>query len=242
LRLARERPRFGRRRLHVLRRRELPGINNKRVHGIYRRENLAVRRKQRKRLAREPRVPTPPASRPSECWSMDFGQDALESGRAFRTRNVVDVVTRMRLAVEVDTSLPAARLVRGLDRPAAARGRPRAITVDNGTEFTARATDASAHAHGVELRFSRPGSPTDDPFIESFNDKLRDECLNQHWFGGLADARFTIENWRIDYDVNRPHRSLGNLPPCEFAAQASAGLRSAPPPSGPLKLEEPATL
>ena len=242
LRLAQERPRFGYRRLHVLLRRELPGINHKRVYRIYRREGLAVRRKQRKRLAREPRVPMPPASRPNECWSMDFTHDALESGRAFRTLNVVDVVTRMCLAIEVDTSLPAARVVRVLDRLAAAHGRPRAITVDNGTEFTARATDAWAHAHGVELRFSRPGTPTDNPFIESFNDKFRDECLNQHWFGGLADARFTIENWRIDYNLNRPHSSLGNLTPCEFAAQASAGLRSAPPPSGPLKLEEPATL
>ncbi|MCE5245961.1 integrase core domain-containing protein [bacterium] len=149
----------------------------------------------------------PPASRPNECWSMDFTHDALESGRAFRTLNVVDVVTRMCLAIEVAASLPAARVVRVLDRLAAAHG--------------------------------RPGTPTDNPFIESFNDRFRDGCLNQQWFGG---PRFTIENWRFDYNLDRPLISLGSLTPCESAAQASAGLRSAPRPTGPLKLEEPATL
>jgi len=181
LRPAQERPRFGCRRLHVLLRRELPGINHKRVYRIYRREGLAVRRKQRKRVAREPRVPMPPASRPNECWSMDFTQDALESGRAFRTLNVVDVVTRMCLAIEDDTPLPAARAVRVLDRPAAAHG--------------------------------RPGKPTDNPFVESLDDKFRDECLNQHWFSGLADARFTIENWRsTTIPTGRTARS-GTCPP-----------------------------
>ena len=97
----------------------------------------------------------------------------------------------------------------------------------NGTARTAQAPNAGAHAHDVELRFSRPGAPTDDPFIESLGDKFRDERLNRHWFGGLSDARFAIENWTIDYNRNRPHSSLGTLPPCEFAAQASAGLRSA---------------
>ncbi len=242
LRPAQKRPRFGRRRLHVPLRRELPGINHKRACRIYSREGSAVRRKQRKRLAREPRLPMPPASGPKECWSMDFTQDALESGRAFRTLNVVDVVTRMCLAIEVDTSLPAARVARVLDRLAAAHGRPRATTVDNGTEFTARATDAWAHAHGMETRFGGPGTPSDNPFIERFDDKVRGECLDQHWLGGLAGVRVTIENRRIDSNLNRPHSSLRNLTPCEFAAQASAGLRSAPPPSGPLKLEEPATL
>jgi len=132
--------------------------------------------------------------------------------------------------------------VRELDCSSAALGRPRAATLDNGTEFTARAPNAGAHAHDVELRFSRRGTPTDDPFIESRDDKFRDERLNQRWVGGLADARVTIENWRIDYNFNRPLSSRGSLPPCELAARASAGLRSAPRPTGPLKLEEPATL
>jgi len=139
---------------------------------------------------------------------------------------------------------PAARrdAVRVLDRPAAAHGRPRAVTVDNGTARTARAPDAEAHAHGVEPRFSYTGTPTDDPFIESLDDRFCDERLNQRWFGGLADARVTIENWRIDYNSNRPLSSRGSLTPCESAAQASAGLRSAPPSTGPLNLEGPATL
>ena len=128
------------------------------------------------------------------------------------------------------------------DRPAAAHGRPRAVTVANGTARTARTLNAGAHAHGVKLRFSRTVTPTDAPFIESLDDKYRDERLNQHWFGGLPDARSTIENWRSDYNLNRPHSSRGRLTPCESAAQASAGLRSAPPSTGPLKLEEPATL
>jgi len=122
----------------------------------------------------------PPASRPNECRSIDFTQDALESGSAFRTLIVVDVVTRTRLAIEVDTSLSAARVVRVLDRLAAAHGRPRAITVGNWAEFTARATDAWTHAHGVAQRFGRLGTPTDNPFIESCNDKFRNVYLNRH--------------------------------------------------------------
>jgi len=181
----------------------------------------------------------PPTSGPNACRPADFTQDALKSRRDFRTPNLVDVVTWMCLAIEVDTSVPAART---LDRLAAAHGSPRAFALNAGTVLTTRVPGAWAHAHGVDLRFSRPGTSSGGPSIESFDARLRDECQHQRWFDGLADARLTIKARRIHHSLNRPYGSLGNLILGTFAARASACFRSAPPPSGPLKFEEPATL
>jgi putative transposase len=229
--LAAKRPRFGYRRLHVLIGREGHRMNHKRLYRLYRSEGLAVRRKKRKRLTRE-RRPMPPPERLNERWSMDFMHDRFGLGRKFRTFNLVDEFSRECPAIEVDTSIRAARVIRVLDRVADERGLPDEILVDNGTEFTSRALDTWAHERGVKLHFIRPGKPNDNPYIESFNGKFRDECLNENWFTTLRDARFTIEAWRRDYNQVRPHSSLDNMTPEEFAT-AAANRRSATPTSDP---------
>jgi len=220
--LAAERPRFGYRRLTVLVRREYGAVNHKRVYRLYRQDGLAVRRRGRKRVARTTR-PVPPPPRAGLLWAMDFMQDVLADGRTFRTLNVVDLCTRECLAIEVDTSLPGRRVARVLDHLCERHGRPAMIRVDNGPEFAGHALDAWAYRQGVQLDFIDPGKPMQNGYLESFNGKFRDECLNQHWFLDLADARQLIQTWRVDYNTVRPHSALGNLPPVVFARQLTAG-------------------
>jgi putative transposase len=218
--LAARRPRFGYRRLHVLLRREGWGVNHKRVYRIYREERLAVRRKQRKKLAAGCRIVLAPPTQPHVRWSMDFMGDTLANGRTFRTLNIVDDGSRECPTIVVDYGLSGARITRELDRLAATRPLPKVIVVDNGPEFTSTVLDAWAYERGVQLHFIRPGKPVDNAFIESFNGKFRDECLNEHWFLDLDDARTKIEAWRIDYNEVRPHSALGNRTPTEYAARA----------------------
>jgi len=190
---------------------------------------LAVRRKQRKKLAARARVVLPGPTRINERWSMDFMADSLAKSRSFRTLNIIDEFSRECLAIEVDTSIPGRRVCRVLDRLAETRGLPLMIVVDNGPEFAGKHLDAWASRNGVKLHFIRPGKPVENCFVESFNDKFRDECLNEHWFLDLQDARAKIEAWRIDYNRVRPHSSLNYMTPKEFAAAAS--LREPPAPS-----------
>jgi putative transposase len=213
--LAEQHPSWGSPRLTWLLRREGRGVNHKKVERLYREEELTVRRRQRKRVAR-PRVEMPTPQEANEQWSMDFMRDQLAGGRVFRLLTVVDHFTRESPAIEVDLSLPGARVTQVLDRLAGRRGLPRSIRVDNGPEFTGRALDEWAHRRGVKLEFIRPGKPVENAFIESFNGRLRQECLNQHWFLDLDDARRTIEVWRIGYNTKRPHSGLGGLTPAEF--------------------------
>ena len=159
---------------------------------------------------------------------MDFTRDTLASGVKFRTLNLMDGCSREALWIEVDTSLPGQRVVQVLDSVAQERGFPEAIQVDNGPEFISRAVDQWADAHGVTLHFIDPGKPVQNAFIESFNGKFRDECLNQSWYTNLEDARQVIEAWRVDYNTVRPHSSLGYLTPVEYAATIAA--RPASPP------------
>lgn len=238
LELAAQRPRFGYRRLHVLLRRKDKTLNRKRVYRVYRELGLAVRRKKRKRVAQANRLPRIVPIAANIQWSMDFMRDTLASGRVFRTLNVVDDATRECLAIEVDTSLSGQRTARVLDAVASRRGRyPNRLVLDNGPECTSRALDQWASERGVELAFIRPGKPTQNCFVESFNGKFRDECLNLHWFLGLQDARQRIEHWRLDYNHVRPHSSLGDMAPSEFAEGGLQPTKSAsapllPPPTG----------
>jgi putative transposase len=211
------RPRFGYRRLHTLVDREGLRVNHKRVSGVYRDAGLQVRRRRRKRLTRSQRVPLPTPSRRGERWSMDFMVDTLADGRGFRTLNIVDDFTRECLAIEVDRSLPGLRVVRVLERLRATTGMPETIVVDNGPEFSGRTLDTWAYAHGVQLRFIRPGKPIENAFVESFNGKFRDECLNEHWFASVAEAQTLIEAWRVDYNTVRPHSALRKATPEQFA-------------------------
>jgi putative transposase len=215
--LATEHPRWGYRRLHLLLRREIGSINRKRVYRLYRLDGLAVRRRQRKRAARIPRGKVAPTGQRGEVWAMDFMQDTLANGRQFRTLNVLDTVTRECLAIEVDTSLPDKRVVRVLDRLVERYGAPKRITLDNGPEFTGQALDAWAYRHGVVLDFIDRGKPMQNGYMESFNGKFRDECLNLHWFLNLEDARRIIGRWEEEYNTMRPHSAVGNQAPAVYA-------------------------
>lgn len=217
--LAHERPRFGYRRLHAVLRREGYLVNHKRVHRLYRQEGLMVRRRRRKRIAQR-RGPFPTiALAPNECWCLDFMSDALATGRRFRTLGVIDTCTREALAIEVDTSLPSARVVRVLERLIRERGHPTEIVLDNGPELISQLLDQWAAKQGIRLGFIEPGKPEQNAVMESFNGRFRDECLNSHWFTSLADARQIIEAWRQDYNQVRPHSSLDYHTPTEVYQQ-----------------------
>lgn len=225
--LAAQRPRFGYRRLHVLLRREGIVVNHKRVERLYREEGLAVHQRKRKAVARMHRGRPPAPQRANEQWALDFLQDALASGRTIRLLSVIDVYTREALALEVDTSLPGSRVVRVLDRLRGARSLPARIVLDNGPELISHVLAQWAHQHGVTLHFIDPGTPVQNAHCESFHGRVRDECLNEHWFLGLGDARQLVERWRQDYNTERPHSALGYQTPAAFAlgaARAAAAL------------------
>lgn len=181
---------------------------------------LSLRRRKRKKMRCDARVPLQAAVKPNQNWTMDFVHDSLWNGRHMKSLNIVDEYTRECLAIEIDTSIDGSRVVRVLEMLKDLRGLPEAIRVDNGPEFTSRVMDAWAHRNGVKLDFIAPGKPTQNAFIESFNGKYRNECLNENWFESLREARLAIEDWRKEYNGYRPHSSLGNLTPLEFAAQA----------------------
>jgi len=217
--LAEERPRWGYRRLHVLLRREGIPINLKRTYRLYREERLMVRKRKRKRVivVRRPmEVPT----RVNERWSMDFMSDSFITGRRYRILNVVDDCSHEALASEVDTSLPATRVIQVLEELELERGLPMGIVLDNGSEFRSQALDEWAYRHGVQLDFIEPGKPVQNAFAESFNGRMRDECLNQHWTRNVREARSVIGAYRDDYNGVRPHSSLGQKTPSEFARTA----------------------
>jgi putative transposase len=217
--IASQRRRFGYRRIHILLKREGWQINIKRVYRLYSMAGLAVKKRIRKRIGLTERLPLLLPEQPNYAWSMDFVHDGLADGRRIRCLNVVDDFTKESIVIEVDTSISGLRVARVLDRIAMQRPLPRMIRVDHGPEFTSLALDAWAHARGVKLAFTQPGKPTQNAFIESFNGRFRDECLNDQWFSTLYEARFLIEAWRQDYNSNRPHSSLGYITPVEFAAQ-----------------------
>lgn len=216
--LAAERRRFGYRRLREMAKRKGRPMNLKKVYRLYREEGLAVRRRRGRKRALGMRAPLRQASRPNEIWVLDFVSDVLEAGRRFRVFNVEDQLTREGLVAEVDTSLPGLRVARTLDRLVAERGRPAMIVSDNGTELTSNVMLRWAKDNGVEWHYIAPGKPQQNGFMESFNGKLRDECLNEHVFTSLAEARRIIEAWRVDYNTVRPHSSLNYRTPEEFAA------------------------
>jgi putative transposase len=214
--VAEERRRWGYRRIVVKLRREGWSDNHKRIGRIYREEGLQVRRRKRKRISRGEREPLVTATRVNQVWAMDFVSDTA-GGRTVRMLTIVDCYSRESPTIETDTSIGGARVCRVLERLVEERGEPEQIMIDNGPEFAGSALDAWAHRHGVKLHFIEPGKPSQNGYIESFNGKLRDECLNENWFMDLADCRRTVEAWRQDYNTERPHSSLGNQTPMEFA-------------------------
>jgi putative transposase len=214
--LAATRVRYGYRRLHVLLQREGWFVNHKRVYRLYRQEGLSLRLKTRKKRVSVGRVPQLSPTAPNQRWSMDFMSDRLYDGRRFRILTLVDNMTRESLALEVNRSFSGRVVADVLERLTQTTGLPKLIQVDNGPEFVSKALDEWAHHRQVKLVFSRPGTPTDNPFIEAFNGRFRQECLDQNWFESLDDARSIIEAWRQDYNTIRPHSSLDHLTPVAY--------------------------
>jgi putative transposase len=216
--LAMVRVRFGYPRLTVLLKREGWAVGKKLVYRLYRELGLEMRSKKRRKLASASRGPVAAATQRNQRWSMDFVTERLEGGRYFRTLTVIDQFTRECLKLDAAHHMSGQRVVESLERVAEWRGYPKSITVDNGTEFCSRAMDAWAYSKNVKLDFIRPGRPVENGFIESFNGRLRDECLNLHLFWSIEDACDKLETWRKDYNTERPHSALANLPPAAFAA------------------------
>jgi putative transposase len=224
--LAREKPRFGYRRLHVLLRRSGERVNHKRLHRIYREAGLRIRRKKRKHCVREGK-PLLARTAANQEWALDFAHDAVACGRAIRVLSVVDAYTRECLALEVDTSFASRRVTRVLEAIVNERGVPQAIRCDNGPELTSRHFLAWCIERQIELLHIQPGKPTQNARVESFHGRLREECLAVNWFQNLFDARRKIAAWRKEYNEERPHSSLGYLTPKEFAAAQAAGFYTA---------------
>jgi len=228
--LAREKPRYGYRRLHVLLRRDEENkdggrVNHKRLWRVYRDLGLSIRRTRRKRLQRMLR-PRTILNAPNQEWAIDFASDVAASGRRLRIFSVVDSYTRECLALEVDTSLPSRRVTRVLARIIERRGAPVAIRSDNGPEMSSRHFLAWCIEKHIDAIHIQPGKPTQNAHVESFHGRLRDECLNVSWFWSLLDARRKISAWRMEYNCERPHSALGYRTPIEFAKAASLSLGS----------------
>lgn len=215
--LAVAKPRYGSPRLTWRLRREGWRVNHKRIERLVRRERLLVGQRPRRKRVAHTRVPAPVPTRPDQRWSMDFVRDTLADGRPYRVWTLVDDCTREAPLLLVDRSLPAARIVEALDTLLLVRGTPASIVCDNGPEFISLALDQWADEHEIRLDFIRPGHPVENCFVESFNGKLRDECLSQHHFATLTEAREAIETWRHEYNTERPHRGLGQRTPAEYA-------------------------
>ena len=216
--LAHERRRFGYRRLGILLEREDLGCNHKKLFRIYGEEDLSVKKRKGRKKATGTRGSLPVADSINQVWSLDFVSDAFSDGRRFRVLSIVDQCSRECPALPSDTSMPGTRVVRELDAVIAKRSKPKTIISDNGPEFTSRAVLEWAARREIEWHYITPGRPMENGYTESFNDKLRDECLNENWFTSLDEAREILEAWRIDYNSVRPHSSLGYMTPEEFAA------------------------
>lgn len=221
LALAKEKPRYGYRRLWAILDRRGWKVNVKRVYRLYRAEGLMVRRLKRKRLKRQEPINSL-ISRPNQEWALDFVSDALATGRALRALTTVDSYTRECPAIEVASGISSRQVTRTLDRIIEDRGKPASLRCDNGPEFTSRHFVAWCEERGIMLHHIQPGKPMQNGHVESFNGRLRDECLNASWFLNLADAKRKIETWRLEYNADRPHSSLAYRTPAEFAQACSA--------------------
>ncbi len=219
LALAQRHKRYGVGMIHLkLRQAGLP-VNYKRVERLYQEAKLQVRRRKRKKVLVGERQPLLRPDRANEVWSMDFVFDRTAEGRVVKCLTIVDDATHESVAIEVERAISGHGVSRVLDRLALSRGLPKVIRTDNGKEFCGKAMVAWAHEHGVQLRLIEPGKPNQNAYIESFNGRLRDECLNEHWFPSLLHARTEIETWRREYNEERPKKALGGMTPSAYAEQ-----------------------
>ena len=216
--LAHVRRRFGYRRIHDLLTREGHDVNHKRVWRLYKINELSVRKRRKAKRVNPERAPLAASRHINDTWSMDFVRDALANSRRIKCLTVVDDFSRECVDIAIDYGMGGQYVIRMLDQVGQFRGYPKAIRTDQGPEFTSRAFMAWAHAHGVRHLINDAGKPTQNAYIESFNGKFRDECLNEQWFESLAQARKEITRWRRDYNEVRPHSAIGRIPPAQFAA------------------------
>ena len=212
--------RFGYRRINImLMRKSGIYINHKKAYRLYKEANLSIHKRSKKKHYEKRGMPSREhLSLPNDRWSMDFVTDVTRFSRNFRVFTLIDEVTRESLTLEVESSMGGAAVAMYLDKVALFRGYPKEILTDNGPEFISNALNQWAYDHDVNHVFTDPGKPTQNGYIESFNGKLRDECLNQHWFRSVAEARNIIKAWRVEYNQERPHSSLGNKTPLEYAS------------------------
>lgn len=213
---AHQRKRFGYRRIHILLKREGLKVNHKRVYRLYTESCLKVLKRGGRKRALGNRSPLQKLDKPNARWSLDFVSDALSNGRRIRILTIVDDFTRECLKLVTDTSLNGVRVARELSEIIQQRGAPEAILSDNGTEFTSHSILKWSQENEINWQYIQPGKPMQNGYIESFNGKLRDECLNENWFLNLQEAKQTIEKWRLDYNQERPHTSLKGLSPQQF--------------------------
>ncbi|OPY85631.1 MAG: IS2 transposase TnpB [Smithella sp. PtaU1.Bin162] len=217
--LANKHKRYGSPRLHVLLKKEGLVQNHKRTERIYAEEGLAIRRKRKKKQSPLLQISLPEASLPNETWSMDFIHDSCVNSAKVKVLTIVDDFTRSCPGLLTQSSIPGRRVTSFLDQCAVIHGYPQSIRVDNGPEFKGNHFQQWAQQRGIYIDYTEPGNPTDNAFIESFNGKFRDECLNEHWFMNIKHAQEIIENWRTEYNEVRPHSSLGNKTPYEFVKE-----------------------
>jgi transposase InsO family protein len=217
--LAQRHRRYGVGMIHLKLRQAGEAVNYKRVERLYRLEQLHIRRRRRKKIPVSERQPLVRPGRANEVWSMDFMFDREASGRSIKCLVIVDDATHESVAIVADHAIGGDHLTRILDGICAQRGTPAVIRTDNGPEFTGKAMLNWAHRRGIALRLIEPGKPNQNAYVESFNGRFRDECLNEHWFMSLAHARALIEAWRREYNDERPKRSLGGLTPSQYAKQ-----------------------
>lgn len=229
--LAQRHPRYGYRRLWVELRRAGYAVNHKRVYRLYRQARLMLRRKAGRRLTHRG-VPLAQLTRPNQQWALDFVHDRIGEGRALRVLTIIDEFTRECLATEVDTGISSRQVAMTLERILATRPGPHSLRCDNGPEFRSRYFNAWCQSHRIGLEYIAPGQPTQNGYIESFNGKLRDECLNLNCLRNLNDARERIARWREHYNSSRPHSALGYLAPAQFAAQWNAACTRTAAPGG----------
>lgn len=223
--IAFEKRRYGYRRIFSLLKRDGVVVNHKKVYRLYREAGLTVRKRRGRKKAHGSRMERRVVSHSNERWSLDFVYDQLSDGRKIKLMTVVDEYTRESLRVSVERSIKGNDVIRGLEEIIAVRGKPQEIQSDNGSEFTGNAVQGWAHASGIQWRFIEPGKPIQNCYIESFNGKIRDECLNENWFETVAEARTLIEIWRNDYNQCRPHSSLKGMTPEAFAREESKNFK-----------------
>jgi putative transposase len=226
--IAAARIRYGYKRIHILLRREGWKVNHKRIYRIYREEGLNLRHKSKRKRISGIRIPREDINQINQCWAMDFVSDALFNGRRFRTLTIIDIYSRECLGLYADKKITGEKVVEALETICCDRGTPERIRVDNGPEFISKVLDAWAYSANIKLDFSRPGKPTDNAHIESFNGSLRDECLNINWFLSIEDAKSKLEAWRMDYNEFRPHSSLGNLTPRDYVLEMKPDIHLLP--------------